>query len=211
MTRSDSDALAWLGSPNCGLVGPCSFPFQWTFQRSRGGRHSTRQTAHHHFPQMKGQAIFVEAVTPPLRHIRHAALELVDAAWNLFFVSGAFDPSILSSLGSGAHWGMLQPILPQQCPRAGTRLLLERIRTRFANKYADWQALALRNGRFFPAPVRWELTVDTQGSVQVLLGWSTGFLPADQNMVIQRIAVVTPNAPVPPHQARKVTTSNHER
>jgi hypothetical protein len=131
---------------------------------------------------MKGQALFVEAVTPPIKRIRHAALELVDAV----SCSGVIDSSIHSSLGTGAHWDLLAPILPQQCPHEAIRSLLARVRAHFVHRYAGWQALALRNGRFFPPPMRWELTMDTQGCVQVLLGWSPGFLPDDQVLVMKR-------------------------
>lgn len=203
--RQSSDSLAWLSNPCCGLVGPHAFTFQWTFQRRHDGRHSTRETAHHHFPQMKGQALFVESVTPPIKRIRHAALELVDSVWELIFVSGAMDPSIHSSLGVSAHWDLRSPILEQQCPRQGSRMVLAWARTQFANRYASWQALALRNGGFFPPPMRWELAVDVRGCVQVLLSWSSGFLPDNQTFIVKRVADVTSGTFVLPHQAHKVT------
>jgi hypothetical protein len=200
-----SDTLAWLSTPRCGLVGPHAFTFQWTFQRRRDGRHSTRETAHHHYPQMKGQALFVEAAAPPIKRIRHAALELVDSVWELIFVSGAIDPSILISLGTSAHWDLHSPLLQQQWPREGSRMVITRARTQFASRYAGWQTLALRNGRFFPPPVRWELAVDVRGCVQILLGWSPDFLPDDQVFIVKRAVDVTSCTFVVPHQARKIT------
>ena len=201
-TRPDLD---WLGTPSCGLIGPHAFPFQWTFQRRRAGHISGRGTVYLHLPLMQGRPLYVEGVTIPIRRIRHAALELVDAVWHLFFVSGAYDPSILASLGTGADWDLLQPILPQQCGREGSRLFLERARRRFINRYAGWQVQAEQNGRFFPPPMVWNLTVHSQGNVQVLLGWSEGFSPSNKVWVTQRIADVSSGESVLYQHAHRVT------
>lgn len=205
MTHSDTDALAWMGNSNGGLVGPHAFPFQWTFERRRGQRHTTRHTAHVQFPKMKNQALFVEAVTPPLKQIRHAAIELVDNVWDLVFFAGAHDPSILTALGAGAQWNLLQPISEEQCPREGTRMLIAWVRKRFANRVAEWQATALCNGRYFPPPNRWELSVDYQGCVQLLMGWSAGYLPSDRVLLMKRFAVITPGQSILPRQAQKTS------
>jgi hypothetical protein len=204
MTQSDADTLTWLGNPNCGLVGPYAFPFQWTFQRRYDRRHKTRRSAHLQFPLMKGHPLFIEAVAPPLKQIHHAAMELVDKVWDLVFFAGAHDPSILSALGVGAQWNLLQLIRPEQCPREGTRMLIEWVRKRFANRFAEWQATALRNGRYFPPPNRWELSVDSQGCVQLLMGWSAGFLPSDRVLAIRRVAEFTPGQSMLSRQACKV-------
>jgi hypothetical protein len=139
-----------------------------------------------------------------MKRIRHATLELVDAIWNLFFCDGALDVTILASVGAGAQWDMLHPLLPQHCAREGTGMLLNRIRVRFVRRYASWQRLAVRNGRFFPAPIRWEVTLNTQGSVQVVLGWAAGFTPGDQVLVVRRVAEVFPGQVSLAHQAPTV-------
>ena len=200
--RSDLD---WLGTADCGLIGPNAFAFQNTFARRRDGRRSCRNTAHHHLQLMLGQALFVEAVDLPMRRIRHAAFELVETVWELFFFSSASDPSILCAAGINANWDLLRLITPQLCPRDGTRLLLERVRHRFARRYSAWQRLALKNGRFFPPPNRLELTVNTGGSVQLLMSWSAGFSPDNKVWVTQRVADVSSGEPVLQRHARRVT------
>lgn len=199
--RSDLD---WLGTSNCGLVGPYAFPFQWTFERRRARLHVCRSNAHQHPETLHGQAFLIEAVVPPMKHIRHAALEIVGAVWQLFFFSGAQDHSILDAIGSNAVWELTRPITPELCPREGTRMHLERVRIRFALRYIDWQKLALKNGRFFPPPVQMELTVDTVGSVQLLLRWSAGYAPGDKAWISQIVADVSSGEALLPRQTRRI-------
>ena len=65
-------------------------------------------------------------------------------------------------------------------------MLIDRVRKRFANRFAEWQTKALRNGRYFPPPNRWELSVDKHGYVQLLMGCSAGFLPSESGSHLRR-------------------------
>ncbi len=196
--------LNWLSTSACGLIGPFAFPFQSTFQRRREGLHTCRSNAHQHLEPLYGQAFFIEAVVPPMKHIRHASLEIVEAVWELFFFSGAEDCSILHAIGANAVWELTRPITPELCPREGTRMHLERVRIRFARRYSEWQMLALKNGRFFPPPRQMELTVNSFGGVQLLLRWSAGYALGDKVWVSQMVADVSSGEPVLARHSRRI-------
>lgn len=66
---------AVFGKPTSGLIGPFAFPFEWTFQRSRSGRKSSRKPFHR-LPSIKGMPLFIEAVPPPVKQLREMLREL---------------------------------------------------------------------------------------------------------------------------------------
>lgn len=179
---------AWMGSPECGLVGPHAFEFQWTFQRNADGRYNQRRASHRATPQWRGQVLYVEAAELPLGRIRHAGLELVDRVWELLFVSGALDGSIWAALDEHCRWNLLAPINADVCSREGTRLELGRLRRHWIRRYGQWQRLAMANGRYFPPPVNAVLTARFEGAVQLCLSWGKGFAPADLSLLVQRSA-----------------------
>ena len=74
---------AWphvIGRASTGLTGPYAFPSKWTFQRRGELQKTTRRRARHLRMQagqfLRGQPLYIEAVTPPLKAIRHLLGEL---------------------------------------------------------------------------------------------------------------------------------------
>ncbi len=177
-----------LGASTCGLVGPFAFPFQWTFQRNRGGRKSSRK-AMHRLTGVKGMPLFIEAVPPPLKRLRNMLQELGEVVLSLHY---EVDEDFFTLFGGEAALNdadevildFTQALTARACPRYGTWKKFNEQRDRFYKHYAELQRRAVANGRYFPPPTILRARNHRTNGVRMEMGFSEGFLPGNKLLVI---------------------------
>jgi hypothetical protein len=207
---------AWpyvIGRASTGLTGPYAFPSNWTFQRRGELQKTTRRRARHLRMQagqfLRGQPLYIEAVTPPLKAIRHLLGELAQVVQIHQTFDIGFDRLYAFFPGpTGEAWiDFADPAAILACPREGTALFFMRKRRWFAGWYADLQERALANGRYFPPPTILRVRTRAQGPLRVEIGFAPGFLPGDRLYVLafdldsQRGVpyLLAPDEPLPDH------------
>lgn len=186
MSMSDYDNTI-LGSPICGLVGPYAFPFQWTFQRNRGGRKSSRK-AMHRLTGVKGMPLFIEAVPPPFKHLRNMLQELGEDVCSYQY---QIDEDIFALFGGETALNdadevildFTQALTARSCPRYGTWKKFNEQRDRFYKHFAKLQRRAVANGRYFPPPTILCARIHRTNGVRMEMGFSEGFLPGNKLLV----------------------------
>lgn len=202
-----------LGTADTGLTGPHAFAPNWSFQRRGERQVSARRRARHlcsqHGERLHGVALYVEAVEPPLKAIRHLLTQLAQvvrihadedigfARLRCFFPGEADEASV----------DFADDAAIEACPREGTRWLFARWRNWFWRRYATLQARALANGRFFPPPRRLCVRLAADRRLRVDLAYAHGFLPGDRWYVFSpgehgaksRGFLLAPEEPMPRH------------
>lgn len=202
-----------IGCASTGLTGPYAFPPNWTFQRRGALQKSTRRRARQLRMQagqcLRGQPLYIEAVTPPLKAIRHLLSELAQVVQIHQTFDIGFEQLYAFFPGPGGEaWiDFADPAAILGCPCEGTTLFFMRKRRWFAGWYADLQARALANGRYFPPPAILRVRTRAHGPLRVEMGFVPGFLPGDRLYVLafdldsQRGVpyLLTPDEPLPDH------------
>lgn len=201
------------GTADTGLTGPYAFAPNWSFQRQGERQVSARRRARHLRAQngetLRGVALYVEAVEPPLKAIRHLLTQLAQVVWihadhdigfaelRRLFPGGVEEASI----DFADDIGILA------CQREGTRWLFGRWHDWFWHRYAELQARALANGRYFPPP-RWlRVRLAADRRLRIDLEYAHGFLPGDKWFVLSpaergfrgRSLLLNPDEPLPRH------------
>ncbi len=202
-----------IGAADTGLTGPYAFAPKWTFQRRGERQVSARKRARHLRAQngeaLRGVALYVEAVEPPLKAIRHLLTQLAQVVWihadhdigyaelRRFFPGEADEASI--------DFADDTAILAS--PREGTRWFFGRWHDWFWQRYAELQARALANGRYFPSPGRLCVRLAADRRLRIDLAYARGFLPGNKWYVLSptergfrgRSFLLTPDEPPPRH------------
>jgi hypothetical protein len=184
------DNVTELGAPNCGLVGPFAFPFQWTSQRNRGGRKSSRKSMRRRM-DAKGQPLFIEAAPPPIKQLRSLLREFAEHV-NLHkteigaeFFSLFSNPSTPPVDIDEIVLDLTQVLEAHACPRYGTWKLINEQLCKFYKHFAELQQRAIANGRYFPPPSILRVRVHRTQGVCMEMGFSEGFLPCNKLFVVR--------------------------
>lgn len=186
--KSDADN-ALLGAATCGLVGPFAFPFEYAFERNRGGRKSSRKSMHRSLG-IKGVPLYIEAVSPPFKTLRYLLRELGERVSSHQFQT---DEDFFSLFGrfpvacddaNEVILDLTHALEEQSCPRYGTRKFINEQRSRFYKKLAELQHRAIANGRYFPVPNILRACIHRTYRVRMEMGFTKGFVPDNQLYVI---------------------------
>lgn len=185
-----SDLPFALGSARSGLIGPYAFAPNWSFQRQKALNKSARHRAHHLWAQagerVHGVPLYIEAVTPPLKRLRHLVDELARVVWIHQCLDIGFEA--LRGLFPGAAGEACIDFAASSAitayPREGTRWFLGGKRRWFGWWYAELQRRALASGRYFPPPTVLRARTTASGLVRMELGYAHGFLPDDRRYVL---------------------------
>ena len=179
-TQSFDDKVATLGSSTCGLVGPFAFPMQWTWERNRGGRRSSRK-AMHRLTGIKGAPLFIEAAPPPIKQLKsmlrkfgeHVCLHQYDIGEAFF--SSFESASAVSIEPEEIILDLTQMLEERACQRYGTWKLINEQRSWFYKRFAESQQRAIANGRYFPPPNILRVRIHRTNGVRIEIGFSEGF------------------------------------
>lgn len=188
-TRSIDAKVVTLGTPTCGLVGPFAFPFQWTFQRNRGGRKSSRR-AMHRLTDIKGVPLFIEAAPPPIKQLKsmlrelceHVCVHHYDIGEELFSSFEAVSTVIVQP--EEIILDLTQLLEEPACRRYGTWKLINEQRSWFNKLFAELQQRAIANGRYFPPPNILRVRIHRTNGVRIEIGFSEGFFPGNKLLMV---------------------------
>lgn len=189
MSKSDHDSVEILGSPTCGLVGPFAFPFQWTFQRNRGGRKSSRKSMHR-LTGIKGMPLFIEAAPPPVKCLKnmlqefgaHVSSHLCEIDEDFFTLFAAYSTVLADA--DEVILDFTQAFKARACRRYGTWKLFNQQRSWFYKLFLELQRRAIANGRYFPPPTILRARVHRTNGVRIEIGFSGGFLPGNKLLAL---------------------------
>lgn len=186
--KSDADNTV-VGASTCGLVGPFAFPFEWTFERNRSGRKSSRKPMRR-LPGLKGVPLYVEAVPPPLKRLRYMLRELGERVCShQYQIDEAFF-SLFASFPTATDdtdeviLDLTQVLEEQSCSCYGTRKFINDQRNRFYKNFAELQQRAIANGRYFPMPNILRACIHRTKGMRMEMGFTEGFLPGNQLYMI---------------------------
>lgn len=185
-----SDLPYVIGTASTGLTGPYAFAPQSTFQRRGTLQKTSRRRARYlqsiGGAELRSIPLYIEAVCPPLKAIRHLLTQLAQVVqihqrWDIGFDAlHALFPG-----PEGEAWiDFADNHAIEACPRDGTRGLFGKWRNWFGLRYAELQQRALANGRFFPPPSILRVRASPTGPLRVEMGFAAGFLPGDRLYVL---------------------------
>lgn len=203
-----------LGTSNTGLTGPHAFAPNWSFQRRGERQVSARRRARHLCAQngecLRGMSLYVEAVGPPLKAIRHLLTQMAQVVWIHADHDIGFEQLRRFFPGeAGEAWiDFVDSNAIGACPREGTRWFFGRWHDWFWQRYAELQARALANGRYFPPPKQLCVRLAADRRLRIDLEYAHGFLPDDKWYVLSpaehgirgRSFLLNPDEPLPRHR-----------
>lgn len=175
-----------LGTADTGLTGPYAFAPNWSFQRRGERQVSVRKRARHlrarNGEGLHGVALYVEAVEPPLKVIRHLLTQLAQVVWVHADDDIGFAElrRLFPGEGGEACIDFADDSTIRSSPREGTRWFFARWHDWFWQRYAALQARAIANGRYFPPPSRLCVRLAADRRLRIDLAYAHGFLPGDR-------------------------------
>jgi hypothetical protein len=171
-----------IGSARGGLSGPFAFPFEWRRQRSH--LRSPRKAAHRMLG-IKDIPFFVEASPVPVKTLRHLLGGIARRIREHYVLDigpaffDVFGRGVDGAAGDEAVVDLANIDVIAGYSREGSRMLVERLRAWFSCRWAELQARAIANGRYFPPPLVLRARVGRVGDVRMEAGFAHGFLPGD--------------------------------
>ena len=175
------------GSPLTGLAGPFAVC-------SRRFRRAPR--CHSHRALGSKITLAVQSAPVPVKRLRGLLVELAKA---IAIHHQDLGDELFEILPPGTQGSveidLAPPLERNQCWRYGTRMYLANLRAWFTRQYGGLQHRALANGRYFPPPISLNVHLSRQGGIQVVAGFTPGYLRHDSLTVEWPRRVKAPEKP----------------